>query len=1170
MAGTFSKSLFKPSVVRNLERGSSRVTNVTLAQGQDNSTEGFTFSSGTFRYDPAGMAIKNVQQLNLDFSKFENHTFFNSAAAKTQAAFEKIINQFPFDGSKKDLIQFRDRISGYDNYVFESFPKNTGFLHFVGVSTPGNFEQGNYLTIKDFQGASADLSTAGTGASILDPTGKNFTVEFHLYVPTGSVGKNAVIFQRLGEDTTAGAKSKHFGITLGLQEFTALSTTATVKAIVSSGSFAIQTSADVRRGEWNHVAAVFGSNNEQRIELYRDSILISSSTVGSFDTGNVIAPITIGTGSKHEAFEVLFNPEQTLSGALDELRFWHQPRTKKQIRAFQMSNVFKEDDLMLYFRFNEPSGSFGSANSNLVLDHSGNGFHTKVNDFDQARREPRELPNPVSTENPNNSPVLFPSFSTVVSLNEALMTTASNYDYNNPNIITKLIPKHYLQEASNFEGFSEDIGDINKAYGFSSDNPKGGKPGSPQILAALLYSMAANMDELKLFVSEFGRLLKIDVKDDRTISDQFVPFLAKYHGLNLPSAFKDASIQQLKDSDGLNFNAVRSNLNLQKIQNTIWRRILTDLPELTRSKGTRHSIEALLRNMGIRPNSLFRIREYGGSRRKNISDTFEKRTEVASMLDFSGSLATAGVSATVDSNGVNSQRPLLRSAYLMATRSEPGIPNIDGGYDSSGVATNGANGLLTSGSFSAEGIYKFSGDSHMIKQSLMRLQTTGSVSGNPLSPVTNLLYNVVAVPPVSGTNTTGSIFLYGNPHSAAPATSLRIILTGTNVFDGEKWHVSFGRTRGDFNNSLATSSYYLRAGKMSAGRLSSYASALEAYADGLGHALQKTGSILNASGSYIAIGSQSLLYDATHTGYLNNSSFADSREANFSGKLCGIRFYSKALTEGETINHIKNFKSIGTNNPLINFSFNTADSGTFERLRADINIDQPTTKSNASGEISLFDFSQNLFHAQGTGFEANKEVIKPERFDYEILSPRFELATSTNKVRIRSWQSENNIKTYGGSLAPMYEIPQEEEPSDDRRLSIDISSVQAVNEDIVNILATLEFFEDAITAPELVFSHEYRDLRNLRRIYFNRLENKVSMEKFFNFYKWFDDTVGDIIEEFLPSSTNYLGTNFIVESHMLERAKFVYAYSDMYIGEIDRLEEGSIFLQQYLINLRKF
>ena len=80
-------------------------------------------------------------------------------------------------------------------------------------------------------------------------------------------------------------------------------------------------------------------------------------------------------------------------------------------------------------------------------------------------------------------------------------------------------------------------------------------------------------------------------------------------------------------------------------------------------------------------------------------------------------------------------------------------------------------------------------------------------------------------------------------------------------------------------------------------------------------------------------------------------------------------------------------------------------------------------------------------------------------------------------------------------------IPENDEPKDDRRLSVEVSAVQALNEDIVNIFATLDAFDNAIGDPELVFAREYRDIRNLRKIYFNRLEDKVSLTKFFQFFK---------------------------------------------------------------------
>ena len=151
----------------------------------------------------------------------------------------------------------------------------------------------------------------------------------------------------------------------------------------------------------------------------------------------------------------------------------------------------------------------------------------------------------------------------------------------------------------------------------------------------------------------------------------------------------------------------------------------------------------------------------------------------------------------------------------------------------------------------------------------------------------------------------------------------------------------------------------------------------------------------------------------------------------------------------------------------------------------------------------------------------------------------------------------------------MHDLIDTEKPLDDRRVGVEISVVQALNDDIVNIFGTLEFFDSAIGSPELVFAEEYRDLRNLRKVYFNRLQNKINTKKCFEFFKWCDNTVGDIIEDLVPSTSRYIGTNFVIESHMLERQKMVYRYQDMYIGELDRLLASSIFLQQFLLDVRK-
>ena len=301
-----------------------------------------------------------------------------------------------------------------------------------------------------------------------------------------------------------------------------------------------------------------------------------------------------------------------------------------------------------------------------------------------------------------------------------------------------------------------------------------------------------------------------------------------------------------------------------------------------------------------------------------------------------------------------------------------------------------------------------------------------------------------------------------------------------------------------------------------------------------------------------------------------NNDYPESRNTSFSGMLSSLRFYSKGLSEDETKTHAKNFKSVGVENPEVNFNFVTNTSGSFQKLRMNVSLDQPITESDAAGEIIGFDFSQNNNTISGLGFESSKRIISPERFDFDVLSSNFQSGENPNKIRVRSYKSLENVREHAASFAPLYDIPQNEQPQDDNRIAIEISVTQGLNEDIMNIFSTLNALDNLIGSPELVFSQEYPSLRNLRRIYFNRLTKKVNFLSFFEFFKFFDDTIGDLLQQMIPGDARFLGSSYVIESHALERAKFSYKYYDLYLGEADRGGKEVIRLQQIVGSLRKF
>jgi hypothetical protein len=119
--------LFGPSFTRRIIENEGEVKSVQGLGLEDTNLK----STASFRYDPPGVGLRSTQQIALDWSKFENHTFFNSAEANVNVAFDRIINEFPFDGTRKELEDYLDDLTGFEKWVLESFPKNKGYLNLL-------------------------------------------------------------------------------------------------------------------------------------------------------------------------------------------------------------------------------------------------------------------------------------------------------------------------------------------------------------------------------------------------------------------------------------------------------------------------------------------------------------------------------------------------------------------------------------------------------------------------------------------------------------------------------------------------------------------------------------------------------------------------------------------------------------------------------------------------------------------------------------------------------------------------------------------------------------------------------------------------------------------------------------------------------------------------------
>ena len=227
------------------------------------------------------------------------------------------------------------------------------------------------------------------------------------------------------------------------------------------------------------------------------------------------------------------------------------------------------------------------------------------------------------------------------------------------------------------------------------------------------------------------------------------------------------------------------------------------------------------------------------------------------------------------------------------------------------------------------------------------------------------------------------------------------------------------------------------------------------------------------------------------------------------------RVWRRKLSGSEFNAHALHFENVGINNPL----------EVPNPLRGHWPLGD-NKSADGNGAFYLDDFSRNSFYATGSNFAVDYNPFHKFLYEYNYLSPSLDLRWSQDKVRIRN---KSSIKI-------------SEIASDNNELSLEFNLIDSLNKDIVKIFSTLDLLNDYIGKPIYKYRDEYSDLESLRRTYFARLSEGVNFNKFFGFFKWFDNKISESIKQLLPARVKFIGGEQVIESHMLERPRYKYQY----------------------------
>lgn len=525
-------------------------------------------------------AVRRLNEVNprIDYGDFKNFVFFNSALDYFSITGEKILNEYPFDGTDNDVDAFYDDLDQYQRHVLSQWPRNSGHIEIrPSISA-------SYVAVDDIGIVSGSHRT-----QLLTPGTGSWSMEMWLSagMVTGTITGSlyaAPIISLLSADS-------FMGYQLGV-----LGNSGTLAAYATffSGSQKTFSYTEIARGQEAYICASYDqatsvislyTGSESSFPIYTtgsDNIKPAGAPLGAiFVSGS--EKLLIGSGTVAPWLITQGTVPASFSGSIGTTRLWNVIRGISDISSSFNVTQRQRAGLVACWDFSETGSIPNNDHDNVVvIDYSGHRINGTLKNYWPGVRAsgsllPFDLGDLVlSLKNPEVSSFVVQQ-----------QSTGSTYDRTNDNIITRLLPQNFF-----------DIED--------------GR--SLMVLENFLYVLAREFDQIKVSIDQFVNVLKADygVFGDGT-PDALLKDAAEFMGWKFTGNFLNSSVIEYMLGKNVLPN-LGSNADLDtklyEIKNEFWRRMLVNMMHIYKTKGTRESVDALLNVYGIVGNFVH-LKEYG-------------------------------------------------------------------------------------------------------------------------------------------------------------------------------------------------------------------------------------------------------------------------------------------------------------------------------------------------------------------------------------------------------------------------------------------------------------------------------------------------------------------------------------------------------------------------------
>ena len=284
--------------------------------------------------------------------------------------------------------------------------------------------------------------------------------------------------------------------------------------------------------------------------------------------------------------------------------------------------------------------------------------------------------------------------------------------------------------------------------------------------------------------------------------------------------------------------------------------------------------------------------------------------------------------------------------------------------------------------------------------------------------------------------------------------------------------------------------------------------------------------------------------DSTSKTYLGGTQSPSTN--NFEGLMADTVFYNKALTGNEVLEiynggRIKDIAEFSDYDSVISWykMGDDLDEQGSDGILDYVSNNHGTLINGASIKTSVgletdrsikgrYGWFTELVGYEVTGrgkhFDPNDTQIVNREFVYSAKHRPPEVINSEDLIEIR--QQDDVTFTKEAQVVSHF-------------FAAEKSMYQVISDDMINLFATIVEFNNLIGQPVNRYRIQYKSLEKFRARYFEKVKNVPSLEKYIELYKWIDSSIGLMLQELIPVSSNFSADlRNMVESHVLERNKY--------------------------------